>query len=275
MSLVKQASNLVLSAPALKRSAPSSLSLKKDGVLVGCDQNQEWMLKWWWNNYSTFNTLPVAFIDFGMSKSAKLWCKSKGSLISISIDKKHFDTEERSNPSLKKNWEASYSGSVWPLRKIWHLKAFGLAKTPFLRSIWTDIDCEILGNIEPILEFSENSIGFGVAEESERSQNANRKLQLLKPEEIGYNSGVLAFKKTSPLLAKWTENTLKWHLEFMGDQDILNRTIFLEKLSVSKIPNIYNWRMTDGENQSAIIIHWVAERGKQEIFSKFLKTLTF
>lgn len=243
-----------------------------DGVLVGCDQNQEWMLKWWWQNYSRSNTLPVSFIDFGMSQSAKLWCKSKGPVITLPLQNDHFDNEEQIDRSLKENWESSYYGYVWISRKIWLLKPFGLRETPYKRSIWTDIDCEIHENIAHLLEYCDNACGFGVVQEPQRSQNKSRSQGILKSDETGYNSGVVVFQQNSCVIDKWTENTLLFHKEFFGDQDVLNRTIYLEKFKISEMPNIYNWRPADGENKDAVITHYVCERGKQAIFNQMMRT---
>ena len=55
--------------------------MNKEGVLTGCDESHEWMLKLWWNYYSQTNTYPVTFCDFGMSKSARLWCEKRGDII--------------------------------------------------------------------------------------------------------------------------------------------------------------------------------------------------
>ncbi len=243
-----------------------------DGVLVGCDQTQEWMLKWWWQNYARFNSLPVSFIDFGMSQSAKLWCKSKGSIVTFPLQNEYFNYKEQVNSSLRTTWEGSYYGNIWISRKIWLLKPFGLKETPYKRSIWTDIDCETHGNISHLLEYCNNECGFGIVQEPQRSQNNSRHRGILKSNETGYNSGVIVFKQNSCVIDKWTENTLLSHKEFLGDQDVLNRTIYLEKFEICEMPNIYNWRPADGENKNAVITHYVCERGKQAIFNKIMQS---
>ncbi len=53
----------------------------KEGILIGCDRNQEWLLPWWWDHYSAHNAYPVAFADFGMSKKALAWCREKGKML--------------------------------------------------------------------------------------------------------------------------------------------------------------------------------------------------
>lgn len=56
------------------------------GILVGCDQNQEWLLSWWWDQYSAHNSYPVVFVDFGMSKTGVAWCNERGTCIPQSLD---------------------------------------------------------------------------------------------------------------------------------------------------------------------------------------------
>lgn len=53
------------------------------GVLVGADQKQEWLLLWWWKNYSEENELPVCFVDFGMSEKGRKWCQKRGQLLLV------------------------------------------------------------------------------------------------------------------------------------------------------------------------------------------------
>ena len=48
------------------------------GIIVASDMQQEWLLPWWWEHYTRFNSFPVAFIDFGMSKERENGVKSEG-----------------------------------------------------------------------------------------------------------------------------------------------------------------------------------------------------
>ena len=45
------------------------MALKKydKAFLTGCDENTEWMLDWFMDNYRKYNTTPVIFADFGVS----------------------------------------------------------------------------------------------------------------------------------------------------------------------------------------------------------------
>ncbi len=66
-----------------------------DGILTGCDQNQEWMLKWWWENYTACNQFPVTFVDFGMTASAKKWCEKHGTVTSFALPDNFFPNKDR------------------------------------------------------------------------------------------------------------------------------------------------------------------------------------
>jgi len=59
---------------------------REKGVLIACDEKQEWLLSWWWENYSQENALPVTLVDLGMSREAKLWCEKRFDLIDFAFD---------------------------------------------------------------------------------------------------------------------------------------------------------------------------------------------
>lgn len=52
-----------------------------NGILIISSKAEEWMLPWWWMHYHFHNSLPVAFIDRGISLQAKQWCAKRGDLI--------------------------------------------------------------------------------------------------------------------------------------------------------------------------------------------------
>jgi len=106
----------------------------KKGVLTGCNAEQEWMLKWWWGNYSKQNNYPVTFCDFGMSLGARKWCETKGNVLpfdpkSISTDKNHLapwsDKVSLSTLNKRSVWFSNPSFSPNPPMK----KPFGPTST--------------------------------------------------------------------------------------------------------------------------------------------------
>ncbi len=53
------------------------------GVIVASTHHIEWLLPWWWYHFRLHNTLPVAFLDLGMSDASKEWFKQRGELLCL------------------------------------------------------------------------------------------------------------------------------------------------------------------------------------------------
>lgn len=217
------------------------------GILVGCDKNQEWLLSWWWKNYTKENSLPVAFADFGMSKEAKQWCKERGTLLSISFGGLQVASKEEIEPSLCTEWEKALS-PFWGSRQAWFKKPFALLNTPFRQTLWLDLDCEVLGPLEPVFQYIDPKAKMG----------------LVRIGEV-YNSGVIVFKKDSPLLNLWAESAVSDNHLFLSDQDALTQIIADQGYTVGDVPEIYNWIMCRGIHMGAVVCHWAAQWGKAYI----------
>jgi hypothetical protein len=221
------------------------------GVIVGCDESQEWLLNWWWKNYVEENSLPVAFADFGMSDSAKEWCKERGTLVPLSFKGLQVATRDQVDPSLRTEWEKALS-PFWGSRQAWFKKPFALLNTPFPRSIWLDLDCEVLGPLEPIFKFIDPKSKMGLVRARHEAP-------------IVYNSGVIVFENDSPLLTLWAESALCQNDQFLSDQDALSQIILDGGYEVGEVPEIYNWLMCRGVHIGAVICHWAAQWGKAYI----------
>ncbi len=216
------------------------------GILVGCDQVREWLLPWWWENYRQENDLPVAFADFGMSKKAQAWCRKKGTIYSLPIERR-VATKGEISPFLAKKWEKSIS-PFWELRQAWFKKPSALLHSPFLQTIWIDLDCEILSSLNPIYEYLDKEHTMGLA----RTGNV-------------YNSGVIVFANGSPILQKWAEISLAKNHKFLSDQNALTHVISKGKWEIREIPELYNWQMYKGIPIGAKVLHWSAQWGKDYI----------
>ncbi len=206
-----------------------------NGVLVGSDASQEWLLPWFWEHYSSCNDSPVAFADFGMSEEALLWCKSKGEVVS-------------GFPSLNRTdrnplWEKRYGQEVWKAREAWFKKPFALLASPFEKTVWIDLDCEVLSPLDALFGYD-----FAIAKE--------------RNEDFLYNSGVIVYKKNLPLIQKWADVTKHSSHLYLGDQEILSHLICQDNPPMHELPSSYNWRMTDGLNLNAHIIHFAGAWGK-------------
>jgi hypothetical protein len=214
----------------------------KEGIVVGANKDQEWLLSWWWKYYSLHNDYPVAFIDFGMSQKAKKWCQKKG--VVIPLPKLDFpNTIPEFNEEMKPWRKTKYA--AW--RKTTLKKPSAMLLSPFEVSIWIDLDCEICVSLSPLFENFPKKAHFAAA----TARNDQ------------YNSGVILFRKNSPILPKWAAHCKS--APFKGDDFALNDLAKKEPLNIELLPRAWNWMMTNGVHPLAKICHWVSESGKNFI----------
>lgn len=236
----------------------SHLFPESEGVIVGCNQNQEWLLPWWWMHFRLYNNQPVTFINFGdMSNKALDWCKAHADVISLDVPNTFIALKEKVDPLTADKWQKMHSG-IWTARASWFLKPFVMLKSPYLRTVWMDLDCQIRGSIQPLFSKCLNEAGIAIAAELPYFQLDSLKLGHLVPGEVMYNTGVLVFNRRSKIIEEWARTTLDQNHLFYGDQHLLSRLLFLQKPQFTVLPYIYNWPIEMGFNQQAIIIHWYA-----------------
>ncbi|NGX50700.1 MAG: hypothetical protein K1060chlam2_00549 [Chlamydiae bacterium] len=233
-----------------------------DGIIVATNEKLEWLLKWWWGHYIKHNTFPVTFIDFGMSKSARIWCENRAPVITLSPPP--LKPQEAIPHETQEIWESIYGPTLWDARKGWGRKPFAFLKTPYDRTIWLDIDCQVLKPLHSL--FDASASGIAMVLEPERTVKKSRKLNLLLPGEVSYNSGVVSFLRTCPLIPEWAKRTLSDNHLFYGDQDILSRIIHEQKPSMTTLPDIYNRQVRYGYTPETFILHFVGGRGKKDLF---------
>jgi len=233
------------------------------GILVGSDQTQEWLLPWWWENYSCHNQHSVAFVDFGMSFEKKAWCREHGELIALRVIDFAAEAAEIT-PSLVKDWENQFGKSFWLSRGAWFKKPLACVQSPFDRTIWVDLDCEIRGPLNPLFALAEHSSGIALAKDLEEQ----------KPYQI-YNSGVIVFQRNIPLLHTWAQESFRQNHLFRGDQELLSFLIAEQKLPIAEVPLLYNWSRCRGDEPKAVVRHWHGELGrsviKHELWTKGLE----
>lgn len=234
------------------------------GILTGANEEMEWLLPWWWKNYSKKNSLPVAFLDFGLSLSFKRWCAHKGILVeprSIENPASKFEVE----PGLAHVWESLYGPKeLWIARRAWFQKPVGLCQTPFQRTLWIDLDCEIFASLTSLFDdFAEAEVAM--VPELAESRQAQMALGLIQPDQQLYNSGVILYTRGSPIIEKWAEDAQADSAFFMGDQDVLAQTLFKNQLKITDLPRKYNWRLSEGYQREAVILHWTGVFGKRQL----------
>jgi len=223
-----------------------------DGVIVATDITQEWMLKWWWNHYSKQSSYPVTFFDLGMSKSARLWCESKGTVLSFSFPEGLIKPKEEIDPKQSSIWEEKYPGDLWEGRTEWFAKPFLLLKSPYKRTIWMDLDCEVRRPIDKLFEYADKDDGFSIL----RFQ--------VKDLDI-YNTGVIVCRHGSSIPQKWASHTQENNHKHFGDETVLMEMLENENLTITPHPLLYNWPTIIPQDPNTVIRHHAGGYGKTRI----------
>ena len=239
------------------------------GVLTGCNQNHEWLLKGWWHHFSKHNDLKLTFVDFGMSPSAHNWCKQRGGVIKMNPNEPWITSKKAIDKATVKKWEHLYAPTVWGARPCWLLKPVALLQSPYNQTAWIDLDCIVRGNIRPLIDASNCEDQFACVREVERSIELSKKQGVIKDNWIGFNAGVLSFQKGSPILNEWADLTMNKNHIHMGDSDTLNHVLNQDKYNFCELSDKFNRRPQDGILQNTLIAHYVCNGGKHELMNLF------
>lgn len=227
-----------------------------EGVIVGCSKAFDWLLPWWFVNYRLHNTYPITFFNFGdMSPKAIEWCKQRGNVILFDQDISFIAGKEDVDLFLATLWEG-IRPDIWTLRKAWFKKPLVFGQSPYQKTVWIDLDCKIVGSIQPLFTEHLKRFDVAIAPELEIDHGINRQRKILLPGEVMYNTGVVAFKKGAPLMQQWEERARTENQLHLGDQQLLSRMIFEENAAIEKLPSIYNWPASRGLNPEAVIVHY-------------------
>jgi Glycosyl transferase family 8 len=230
-----------------------------DGIIAGCNQNIEWLLPFWYDHIKKHNDLPITFINYGMSRKALNWCQERGEVQNLSISDFFFNNRvlEKKESRIHENLSAVDKEILRKIRLAWFKKPFALLLTPYLRTIWLDLDCQVRGNLSTLFSFAENPSEIALAYSTEEKHKLRIEKGFLKPGEQGYNSGVIVYKRGSTLINSWANQTIFDERDLLGDQDILSCLINDQNIKISILPKLYNWRVsTWGINPKALILHW-------------------
>lgn len=217
----------------------------RDFVCVGADRNYEWMLKWWWKNYSQHNDFPVAFMNFGMSESAVQFCQERGVCIDV-------------------------SGNI--NKSNWFKKPLGMLMVPTTGKVtFMDIDCEVKKNLQPLFDgvSSDEEVGLTV----DKANDYCKKFY-----DPPYASGVVVFKQGNEFIRQWDLACQKADgRKYRGDQELMNMIIReredagINTTRITTLPDKYQWlRLYGDPHPDSHIIHWTGEDGKYIIRHKIL-----
>lgn len=227
----------------------------ENGVIIGADITQEWLLPWWWEHYRKHNTYPVAFVDLGLSLEMKDWCREHGELMPLRIYDGFVKEKAEVDPLVAQDLEEEFGKQFWDCRKAWFKKPLACLQTRFQRTIWIDVDCEVRGSIQELFKFADEPSGIAMAKD-----------QCDAPIHYPiYNSGVIAFRRNLELILLWARNCLEQNHVFRGDQEVFSHLIAETRRAIGEIPPLYNWSRCQKEQADAMILHWHGVYGKHVI----------
>lgn len=213
-----------------------NFSVIEKAFLTGCDNKTEWMLEWWFREYSKHNDTPVIFADFGVSNDMKKYIKKTFKHI-ITLD-----------PHMVKGWFLKPQSMI---------EATKIAK----KVCWIDTDCHVLSDISDIFKYAvPNKLTMG--EDKPWSKLRGEKW---------HNSGVVLFEGYPYILRQWRKSVEK--NPQVGDQEVLHSMVRRDSLSrqiyIEDLPNEYNWlrlQLDQGhDSKRKKIMHWTGNKGKDKI----------
>jgi hypothetical protein len=255
---------------------------EKIGILIASDETQEWMLPWWYHHYHQHNSLPVTFVDLGLSKNALSWCQKKGHVISLDIPQNFVFPKEKIEKKWIADWEQLYGQQIWQLRPKWFLKPLFLPKSPYQKTLYLDTDCEVKENLESLFSYLNNGTEVALARCIRSPHVKTRKVvkKILTKEEIHFNSGVILYNKASDLIQQYYHRALQENHLYPGDQELLGNILYQAQKGVCILPQKFNYQKIDFNNrnfQKASIRHWAGRAEKILILKqcRFLANSSF
>jgi hypothetical protein len=221
---------------------------EKKGILIAFDKSMQPLLLWWYKCLRKYSLLPIAFVSLGVSKKVEKWCKNHGYFIQ---DEK-FISYLKKVPVLdeyKKKWFGLIKTDVEQIRPYWFAKPIAMMHTPFEKTLYLDIDCEVLYPLDEIFAYLNDSEIVLCKDMSEINF-------FKKSSEILFSSGVIVYKNKSRIISKWAKKALEYNCEFLGDQDLLSRIIHVYKYNLKILEMFWNWPVVLGKNKEVKIYHW-------------------
>lgn len=243
-----------------------------NGVITGCDWRMEKMLPWWWENYKAHNPYPVTFIDFGLSSNMRRWCRTLGGVINLEVPL--YLLKKRINCPLKE-LEGLKPKKILhkQLRRMcFFKKPFALLQSPYRRTVWIDVDCEIKDNLLDLFEYSKNPHGISLTPLSPHKHLYHLQRGWIKPNQKMFNCGVISYQRGARIIQQWAIAVVTREKFYYADQNILTDLIYEQKIDFPFFPATYNWVLKEwGMNPTAKVLHYagIDVRFDPKSFSRF------
>jgi len=232
----------------------------KEGVLSGCEQSHEWLLPWFFERFRTYNPdCPLAFADFGMTPKGKEWCRERGILVAVPelpapvFSSIFFEGEEWIDRKLE-------SAPLSLPQRIIFRKPLALSQSPFQRTLWLDLDCQVRGSLTSLLSFplgpSKLAVPFSSSFVEMKNLTQNRIFVFPK-----CCTGIVLTSRDSPLLEKWAFFS-RSPLAFQTDEGSLCFAAERSQMLLTMLPHLFHWPVVWGVNDNALIYHWLGQESK-------------
>jgi len=205
--------------------------------LIGCDQNSEWMIDWWLENYLKHNNeTKLIFANFGVSPE----------MIKKIQSSPHFLGDMEMHNEQPKSW---------------FLKPEAMWFAPVEKCIWIDIDIQVMSNIDDLFDKLEpNKLNMV----EDKPWTSRRGI-------TWHNSGVVGFIHKPKILKDWALVCANKKHNEVGDQEVLHSMLnpITRITHINDLPNEYNVLrlQTEHDNYKGPIkmMHWTGAKGKDRI----------
>ncbi len=240
---------------------------EKEGVLVAFDRAMQPLILWWYNTLRKYSAKPVAFINLGgICENVKNWCKNNGYYYDNEKFVAHFKKIKIPTKYTNK-WADLISGDVALVRPYWFTKPIAMMHTPFEKTLYLDIDCELKSPTDEIFSYlngNEIALCKDISEFTYFNSNKDQN-------KILFNSGVIVYKSKSKIVEKWAKMSYEYNHDFLGDQDLLSHIIYKYKYKPKILPIHWNWHAITKENDEAKILHYTGGIAKRKLFENIKK----
>jgi lipopolysaccharide biosynthesis glycosyltransferase len=215
----------------------------------------------------------VTFIDFGdMTPAAREWCQQRGDLETLTVPVESFVTHKDTvHERYQENWIAPEGYNVWALRMEWFKKPFACLLSPYRRTVWIDVDCQVRRSISEMFDSCENPFGIAIRPQAQKLLQHNVEIGRILEDELEYNSGVFVFSHGAKIIEEWAKGCLERNNVLRGDQEVLSRLMYEKGVKLPPLSPKYNWPWGSEGQTDASIIHWYG--GGKELIREQIKLL--
>ncbi|HUT58102.1 MAG TPA: class I SAM-dependent methyltransferase [Phycisphaerae bacterium] len=215
-----------------------------EGIIVGCDAREEALLPGWYDSLRRHDRRPVLFCNFGMTASMAEWCRARGQYDAMVAQRRYL------------------SG--------WWLKPAAILRSPFEKSLWLDVDCEVGCSLDAAFA------ALDAAPLALRPSQHRLPSPKALPEDVpSYNSGVLAVRHGEPAIEWWARRVMLDRDKFPGDQDVLSQVMHDHGIEPGRLPPELNWFWRDGDGPAVHVHHWTGNQGKAKALKRWGDGLIF